>query len=247
MPHISLKAEKIFDLFGLPITNSYITSIIVIALMFFVFYSYKKQINRPPGKKSTLFYLIQYAINAIYDFFRPILGDKIDICFPVAASFFLYILLVNWFGLLPGVGSLLIKVGHGEEHHFIPLLRGTTADLNTTIGLGMMSVILSQYFGISTLGIKEYVKKFYNLKNPISFFIGTLEIVSEFSKMLSFGFRLFGNIFAGEVVISVIAFLIPVLATFPFLMLEFFVGFMQAVIFATLTSVFMNMAMSKAH
>lgn len=247
MPHISLKAEEIFRILGFSVTNSYLTSLIVILLMFLVFRSYKNQANKAEGKKSALFYIVQSVIKAMYDFFAPILGDKINICFPAVASFFLYILLVNWFGLLPGIGSILIKVGHGEEHHFIPLLRGTTADLNTTIGLGMMSVILSQYFGISSLGIKEYVKKFYNLKNPISFFIGTLEIVSEFSKMLSFGFRLFGNIFAGEVVIAVIAFLIPVLATFPFLMLELFVGFMQAVIFATLTSVFMNMAMSKAH
>ncbi len=247
MPHISLKAETIFKIFGFPITNSYIASLIVIGLMFLALRSYKKQSELPVGKKSTLFYIIQWVINAIYDFFKSVLGDKTDVAFPVVASFFLYIFLVNWFSLLPGVGSLLINIGHGEEKELVPLLRGTAADLNTTLGLGMLSVIISQYFGIKTLGFKEWLKKFYNLKNPISLFIGTLEIVSEFSKIFSFGFRLFGNIFAGEVLMAVIAFLIPVLASFPFLILELFVGFMQAVVFATLTAVFMNIAMSKAH
>ena len=124
----------------------------------------------------------------------------------------------------------------------MPLLRGTTADLNTTLGLALISFLAIQYFGITTVGAVGYAKKFINLTNPINFFIGILELVSEFSKILSFAFRLFGNIFAGEVLLGVIAFLIPVLASFPFLLMEIFVGLVQALVFSMLTGVFISSA-----
>jgi len=247
MPHVSLKAEKIFEVFGFPVTNSYLTSLIVLILLSLAFLHYNSQIKSGLKKKSKFFYLIHFINESLYHFFNTILGDQTKIAYPLVASFFIYILVQNWFGLLPGIGSLLIKTCHAGECHSIPLFRGATADLNTTIGLGMLSVLLCQVYGVRALGAKEYIKKFYNLKNPISFFIGTLEILSEFSKVFSFGFRLFGNIFAGEVLLVVIAFLVPVLASFPFLLLELFVGFIQAVVFATLTAVFINLAMSKQH
>ncbi|MCX7881356.1 MAG: F0F1 ATP synthase subunit A [Patescibacteria group bacterium] len=247
MPHISLKAEKVFEIFGFPITNSYLTSLMVIFLFFIIGQYYSFQLTLPLKKRSGLFFMINYINNALFSFFSPILGENTFLIYPVVAGFFIYILFQNWLGLLPGVGSLLIKIHHHEETHFIPLLRGATADLNTTISLGLLSVLITQIYGIRLLGIKEYIKKFFNLKNPISFFTGFLEIVSEFSKIFSFGFRLFGNIFAGEVLLTVIAFLLPILASFPFLLLEIFVGFMQAVVFATLTAVFISLAVSKHH
>ena len=97
------------------------------------------------------------------------------------------------------------------------------------------------------MGFKAYVAKFYRLKDPVSFFIGTLEIISEFSKVISFAFRLFGNVFAGKVLLTIIAFLIPVLASFPFLVLELFVGFIQALVFSMLTTVFISVAIAKHH
>jgi len=130
-----------------------------------------------------------------------------------------------------------------EEPKFTPLLRGATADLNTTIALAVLAVLSMQYFGFKTLGFK-YGSRFFSLKSPIDFFVGILEIISDTSKVISFAFRLFGNIFAGEVLLSVMAFLMPFLAPLPFLGLELFVGFIQALVFATLTSVFINVAVS---
>ncbi len=129
----------------------------------------------------------------------------------------------------------------------MPILRGNNADLNATLVLGIIAFVSIQYFGIKFLGFKEYIKKFINFSDPMSFIVGILETVSEFSKIISFAFRLFGNIFAGEVLITIIAFLIPIAATFPFLLLEIFVGMIQALVFSMLTTVFISIAIQKSH
>lgn len=201
----------------------------------------------PREKKSGGFYLIQYLNTSLYNFFASVTGEKINILFPLLITFFLYIIAQNWFGLIPGVGSILIQVEEHGRHLHIPLLRGNTADLNTTLALGILSIFFTQYYGIKILGFERYLQKFFDLTNPISLFTGVLEIFSEFSKIISFSFRLFGNIFAGEVLLVVMAFLMPVLASFPFLVLEIFVGFIQALVFATLTAVFLNSATAEHH
>jgi F-type H+-transporting ATPase subunit a len=130
-----------------------------------------------------------------------------------------------------------------EEVEFIPIFRAATADLNTTVALALIAVVAIQYFGFTVLGVK-YGSKFLNFKDPISFFLGILESVSDISKIISFAFRLFGNIFAGEVLLAVMAFLLPFIAPLPFLTLELFVGFIQALVFSMLTAVFLNVAVS---
>jgi len=244
-PHISIKAEKIFEILGLPITNSFLLSFIVFLIFTFgaLIYYYQSK----GKKKGTFYYFVNFIVKSLYDLFYSVLKEKTDYFFPLLASFFLFILLQNWAGLLPGVGSLLIKIKEHGKLIAVPLLRANTADLNTTLALAVISVFLSQVFAIKYLGFKAYVAKFYRLKDPMSFFIGTLEIISEVSKVISFAFRLFGNVFAGEVLLTIIAFLIPVLASFPFLVLELFVGFIQALVFSMLTTVFISVAIAKHH
>lgn len=237
MPEISIKAEPIFHILGFPVTNSFLTSTIVMLLTILICIFYYRQSQR--YIKKGFYYVIKFVVNAIFSLFESVLAEKTHIFFPILFSFFFYILLQNWFGLLPGVGSIL--------YHRVPLLRGNNADLNTTIGLALISVFLIQYYSIKYLGIKGYLQKFFNFTNPIMFFVGILEIVSEFSKIISFSFRLFGNIFAGEILITIIAFLVPILATFPFLLFEIFVGFIQALVFSMLTAVFINGAIQKQH
>jgi len=245
MPHISIKAEKIFEFLGFGITNSMIASGIVFLLTIFMVLYYKNQSTFK--KKSNFYYLIKFFVNSIYSLFYSVLGEKTAVFFPLLFAFFFYILLQNWFGLLPGVGSLLIKVKDGHEEVLVPLLRGNTADLNTTIALAIISVFSIQYFAIKYLGIKKYLHKFFNFSNPIMFFVGILDILSEFSRILSFAFRLFGNIFAGEVLLTIVAFLVPVLASFPFIVLEIFIGFIQALVFSMLTAVFLSNAVVEHH
>lgn len=246
-PHISLKAEEIFHLFNFPVTNSVLSAFFVVLIFFLLSFIYFSQSKKSPLKRNNFYYLLNFIIKSLFGFFYSILGENTIKFFPLLASFFLFILFQNWFGLLPGVGSILIKLGEGEHHHYAPLLRGGTADLNTTLSLAIFSVVFANIASIQALGFSGYIARFYRLKDPMSFFIGTLEIVGEVSKVISFAFRLFGNIFAGEVLLSVIAFLIPVLAAFPFLLLEIFVGFIQALVFSTLTAVFINTAIQKHH
>lgn len=244
MLHISIKPEVITHALGISITNSLLASLVLTVLfaVICIVFSIKS------GDANSRFaFFIRFALTKVYDLFESILKDKTAVFFPILGAFLLYILLSNWIGLIPGVGSVLIDVVHEGVVEHVPLLRAATADLNTTIALALISVVLIQVYGIKYLGIKKYVGKFITFSSPIAFFVGILEIISEFSKILSFAFRLFGNVFAGEVLLAVVAFLIPVLASFPFLMLEIFVGLIQALVFSMLSAVFISMATADHH
>lgn len=136
-----------------------------------------------------------------------------------------------------------------EKQIFVPYFRSGFADVNMTFALAIISVIMTQFYGMRSLGFFHYAGKFFvnPLKDPIGSGVGLLELVSEFSKMISFSFRLFGNIFAGEILLMVISFLSPYLAPIPFYGLEIFVGFVQALVFSLLTLVFMKMAVTSHH
>lgn len=244
-PVISIKAEAIFHLFGMPITNSLILGSLVTLFFFILAVQYNKQVNSE--KKGGLYYAVSFLLKTIYKLFSSMLNENTEYFFPLLGAFFLYILFNNWVGLLPGVGTIFLKVSEGAHIVKAPILRGNNADLNTTLVLGLLSVVLTQYFGIKFVGFKSYISKFINIKNPINFAVGILELVSEVSKIISFSFRLFGNIFAGEVLLTIIAFLIPLFAPFPFLLLEVFVGLIQALVFAMLSGVFYKMAIAKHH
>ncbi len=245
MLHISIKAEPLFSIFGFPITNSILTAFLSLFFFAGIFIYYDSQFKLDPTKRSSFFYLLHYINKTLYGFFRSVVGkEHIDYFYVILSGFFIYILLENWLGLLPGVGSILVKVHEEGKTVMLPLLRGNDADLNTTLALATISVLLLQYYGVKFLGFREYFSRFFNFSSPINFFTGVLEIISEISKVISFSFRLFGNIFAGEVVIMIVAFLIPILASFPFLLLEIFVGFIQALVFAMLTAVFVSIAIS---
>jgi len=300
MPVISIKAETLLRIGSFGLNNSMVLSFVVTAFFIFLFLQYKKEYES--GQRSTVYYLVTMVLRSLYQLFHSIVHEKIGVFFPLLSAFFLWILIQNWTGLLPGVGSIMVKVpasvvhgthaedvahadetGHAEEtlsegehaeeqiidehglvveevpvaanthveveeHHdellSIPLFRGNNADINATLALAIISVVMIQVYGVQFLGFKTYVSKFINFKDPIYFVLGILEIVSEISKVVSFAFRLFGNIFAGEVLLTIVAFLVPVLASFPFVILEVFVGLVQALVFSMLTSVFLSLAVS---
>lgn len=236
MPHISLSAEKLWTVAGMPITNALLTTWLVMGILILITMLTTRNLRLIPGYGQSI---VELIVGGLYDFFASVTGKHIAKFFPLLASLFLFIIAANWVGLLPGVGT--IGFFHGEE--FTPLLRGATADLNTTLALAIVAVFAIQYFGFQTVGI-HYSSRFFNFKDPIYFVLGILEIISEVSKVVSFAFRLFGNIFAGEVLLAVMAFLMPFVVPLPFLMMELFVGFIQALVFSMLTAVFLNVAVS---
>ncbi len=138
----------------------------------------------------------------------------------------------------------------GESIHRVPFFRANNADLNTTFALALITVSLIQWYGIKYNGVGGYLKKFFNFSSPIMFFVGILELISELSRILSFSFRLFGNVLAGEVLITIVAFLLPSVVSFfliPFYVLELMAGAIQALVFTMISAVLINMATTKAH
>ena len=158
--------------------------------------------------------------------------------FPLVATIFVFVILSNWLEIVPGLGT----IGLREGEKLVPFIRSASADLNMTLALAVIAVFSIQIFGVISIGFVKHAKKYISLKGPIEFFVGILELISEVAKMISFSFRLFGNIFAGEVLLTVMLFLVPYLVPLPFLFLEIFVGFVQALVFSMLTLVFLKMA-----
>jgi F-type H+-transporting ATPase subunit a len=239
MIEISLSPEPVFQIGKFLVTNSILTSWIVVILLIIMAIIAKQGLKLVPSKFANYFdAILEYIINT----FDSTTGSrKLTLEFlPFLGTFFFYILFNNWFGLLPGVGSITIFNGHQT----VPLLRGGNADLNSTIALALISVAGIQYYGMKHVGFLKHWGKFFNFKDPISAGVGLLELLGEFTKMISFSFRLFGNMFAGEVLLIVISFLVPIVVPLPFFGLEIFAGIIQAVIFTMLTLVFLNMAVS---
>jgi len=240
---ISLAAETIGHIGSMPITNSILTSWVATLLLIILgFFAAKNLKNIPRGIQN----FFEMVVELLFNMVNSVIDDKEQTkkYFPLLATIFLFIITNNWLGLLPGVGTIgLNEIHHGKEV-FIPIFRGGNADLNTTLALAILTVVMVQVFGVLAIGFTKYFSRFINFKGPIDFFVGTLEIVSEFSKMISFSFRLFGNIFAGEVLLTVIAMIVPYVAPLPFYMLEIFVGFIQALVFTMLALVFIKMAIT---
>jgi F-type H+-transporting ATPase subunit a len=177
------------------------------------------------------------VLEKLLSFMAGALGsvEKAKTFFPLVASIVLFILFNNWIGVLPGTGSLEVRG--------LPLFRSANSDLNTTLALALISVLAIQFYGIRKLGFFKHFSKFFAFnKGPLQAFVGLLELIGEFAKVLSFSFRLFGNIFAGEVLLLIMMTLVPLLAPFPFILMEFFVGFIQALVFAMLTLIFLKVA-----
>lgn len=235
--HISITAEKIGTLFGIPVTNSVLTTWLVMLLLIIGGFVLTRNLKIIPSFAQSF---LELVIEGLYNLFNGILAEHTRKIFPLLATLFLFIITANWLGLLPGVGSIYVE----EDLKEIPLFRGATADLNTTLALALVAVASIQYYGVKSLGFKTHLSKYLNFKDPIYFFVGILEIISELSRVISFAFRLFGNIFAGEVLLTIFASLIPFIVPIPFLALEVFVGFIQALVFVLLTAVLLNVAMS---
>ena len=234
MEEISLKAQKLFNIGSFGMTNSLFLSILVSLLLIIFAVIFRNKIKLVPGKIQVI---VEMGIESLLGLMESVLGTKkaAEKYLPLIATIFIFILASNWLGLLPGVGSFVLKHGSTE----VPLLRSPAADLNFTLALAIIAVFATNFFGVVALGIFKYAKKFLNFSNPINFFVGILELISEVSRIVSFSFRLFGNVFAGEVLLIIIISLLPYVAPVPFLMMELFVGAIQAFIFAMLTLVFL--------
>lgn len=231
---ISFAAEEIGHIGTLPITNTFLTTLIVSSGLIAFSLSVKKRLALNP---SSLQNVAEFIIESLYTLTNQIAGKRSVLIFPWFATFFLFIICANWIGLLPGFGT----IGFFEGKKFIPIFRSVNADLNVTLALALISLTATHFFSIKLLGIKEYFGRFFSIQ-PINLFVGVLEFFLEFVKIVSLSFRLFGNVFAGETLLATVSTLTPItafLVPIPFMVLEVVVGFVQALVFSMLTMVFM--------
>lgn len=237
MHEIFLKAETLFYVGALPVTNTLLLSIFVLCFLALGSAALYLRMRVLPGGAQNI---VEAVLETLLGLMDSVLGSrrKSERYLPFIATLFLFILTANWFGVLPGVGSLVLK----SDGHALPLFRSPASDLNVTLALAMLTVVFVNAAGIAALGLRPHASKFFNFSGPIQFFVGILELISEFARIISFAFRLFGNVFAGEVLLVIIAVLVPFIAPVPFFTLELFVGFIQAFVFAMLALVFIAIA-----
>ncbi|MBI3115335.1 MAG: F0F1 ATP synthase subunit A [Candidatus Kerfeldbacteria bacterium] len=245
---ISLAAETVFRIGSFPVTNTLIASVftaLVIGLLAFAL-GRRKPSLKPRGFQNLMEGIVAWLLGLM----DGITGNRqlTKKMFPFVTTIFLFVVISNWIGIFPGFGTIGIREVHQGEEVLVPFFRSVNADLNFTLALAIVSVVATNVLGIVVLGAFKFAGKFFvnPFKNPIGAFVGLLELIGELAKLLSFSFRLFGNIFAGEVLLVVIASLIPYVAPLPFYFLEIFVGFIQAFVFAVLTLVFMRVATVEA-
>ena len=236
---VSFAAEPIFNIGNFAVTNAFLDTILVDGIIIGLIVTVKKRLSLVPGKLQTI---VESLISEFYSITESVAGKNALKIFPFFMTFFIFILLANWTGLIPGVTAIGIK----EGHELIPLLRPATSDFNVTLGLALVSVVATHILSIKTVGIADYLSRYFSL-NPINLFIGFLEIISEITKIISLSFRLFGNIFAGEIVLGTVSTMFAVLFPLPFLMLEVVVGLVQALVFSMLTMAFMAILMTPHH
>lgn len=260
-PDPQLHPETVFNLLGFSITNTIIASWVTIIFLVGFCYAVSRRMKIVPGRLQSAF---EFLLGWLYDFCVGVAGEKNGRrFFPIVATIFLFVAFNAWLSLIPGFGS--IEIVNPEGHH-VHLLRGANTDINMPLALALMSFVFVEYFGLRTLGLR-YLVKFFNVRQfsqgvadlfrgklnaglsrlftgAIDIFVGILETLSEFIRIVSFTFRLFGNMTAGEILLLIAMFLIPWVFALPFYGLELLVGFVQALIFGGLTLVFLTVAVA---
>ena len=249
-------AEVVFHIGSLPVTNAMVNA--WIAVIFFVvvaFLASRMNAKVPKGLQNFFEAVVEFMLNEA----QKVTGDekKSRAFLPIVGTIFLFLLFSNWLGLIPGTGSIGIYGMHHGAVELLPLLRPAASDLNLTLGIALFAVGMSHVYGLMTLGFAGHLSKFVNIigivkslkKGPmaiivalIEFGVGFIEIVSELAKVLSLSLRLFGNIFAGEVLITVMLGLFSFFLPIPFIFFEILVGAIQATVFAMLTLAYLTVA-----
>ena len=260
-------SEPFYKLGPIYITNTLITSWLSIIVLIGIFYFATRNMKLvPKGLQNTA----EWIIETLLDFVEGVAGKENGRrFFPIVATIFLYVLFNAWLSLLPVFNFIGIyqQQANGTTT-YVALLRAANTDINVPLMLALVSFCSVEYWGITSLGLRYYLGKFFKfgqllqglgqlvrgkvksavgtiLFGAIDAFVGALELLSEFVRIVSFTFRLFGNMMGGEVLLLTIPFLIPWVLTSIFYGLETFLGLIQAVIFGVLTLVFATIAVSK--
>jgi len=235
--NISLAPETLFHIGTLPISNSFFWLMIVsVLLVVLTFLFYRNLKMRPGGIQSFMEMLLEGA----YGFVEDTVGDKKKAkrVFPLVFTMFFFVLICNLLTFIPGQSAVTIQTADG----IAPLFRSIIADYGLVFMMTMISVLITQIVAIAVAGPLGYIGRFLNFKSPLGFFLGIMDLIGELAKVMSLSFRLFGNMFAGEVLTAVMLFLAPFFLPLPFAFLGLLTAVVQPFVFAVLTLVFISMA-----
>ena len=261
-PAVSLPSEAVFHIGGFPVTNTLISAwFTIVVLVVFLWLAMRKASVVPGRLQSFVEWILGWLLNLCETAAGEKTGRKF---FPIIASIFLYVITNAWLSLLPFFNSIVVHAT--EEGHTLtfPLFRGANTDANVTLSIAIVAFIFIEYFGFKMLGM-SYTKKFVNthqftssvgqlfkgkaksafggmILGVVNIFVGIIEFITELIRIVSFTFRLFGNMTAGEILLGIILFLIPWFAVSVFYGLEVLIGFIQAFVFAGLTLAFVSFA-----
>jgi len=241
--NVILAPEQIGTLWGIPITNTLLTSWVVLILLGSIALIIGSRVKMVPSRFQVL---LESLFGFVYDYIAETLESR-DMArkfFPFLTTIFLFVFTSNLIEFTPGIGSIGF---FGPAGAFTPLFRSVNTDLNVTLMLAILSFLTIEVTGIVTIGILKYAGKFVNFHSGLGFVVGIIELFSEIARIISFSFRLFGNVFAGEVLILVVIYFLPVVAPVPVMVFELFVGFVQAAVFALLTLFFIKIAIAEPH
>ena len=240
--HVALKPYIVGELFGVPITATLITTWLTMAILLTLAFFIGRNLKAIPTKVQSIAEMI---IGGVFDYMANVLESRTMArkYFPIVMTIFIFILFLNWIGLLPGVTA----IGLNHDGHFTPVLYPAATDLNITIAFALIAFVTIEMAGVVTLGTFKYIGKFINFHSPLAFAIGIIELISELARLISFSFRLFGNIFAGKTLLVVVMFFAPYVVPVPLIAFEVFVGFIQAFVFAVLTLFFIKLAAAEPH
>lgn len=256
--HLSIRAPVVFSVAGVPVTNSMITGWLAACILVLTAARFRYLVHA--GRHTLLTGSIEALVFSLYGFLSDIMGAKLaQRTFWLLGSFFIYILFSNWLGLFPGVGS--IGWGHATGHMFkvtLPLFRGVNADLNTTLALGALFFVFWFIWAWKESGPLGILKHIFAPKGGstgvmrvvllvVFLAVGLLEVLSIVVRPFSLAIRLYGNIFAGEVMLETMLHKVPVLGWLlpvPFYLMEVLVGLIQALVFMLLSAVFVMLICS---
>ena len=261
-PTVELPAEAVFHIGHFSVTNTLIASWFTIIVLVVLSLILTRKMKLIPGKRQAM---AEAIVEGLLNFVESVAGKKhARILFTGVATIFLYVISNAYLALFPFFGSIGVIEHDGK---FAPLFRAANTDVNVPLSIAIMSFIFVESWGMRSLGVSHYLSEFINFRQMveglkqllkgkmgqgvmdivfgfINLFVGVLEIFSHLTRMLSFTFRLFGNMTAGEILILVSSFLIPLVFTIPFYGLELLIGLIQALIFSGLTLVFGTIAVS---
>lgn len=237
--HIEIKAEPLFHIGSFAVTNSMITGFIGYILVIWLFFATRRAIMT--GKKGYVTSMVAWVFEMLYGTVRQVIqNDAIaKKVAPLAITLFFVIIVNYWMGILPGVGT--ITVGEGT-----PVFRGLVADLNVTFALAIITMVMAQVYAAKVHGFFGNLGRYFRnpIKDPAGAFEGILELIAEFSRLLALSLRLFGNVFAGEVLLVAVGYVAAYFASvamLPFMLFELFIGTVQAYVFFMLTTVFISL------